>query len=151
MMLAEALIERADLQRLIQRVKYRMEENAKVQEGDEPTEKVEKLFSVYESLMTKLESLIIKINKTNNQTPFEEITLAEAITKRDNLRSKIWTYNSVLDTASIKQDRYSRDEIKFVRCVDIKILEKKIDYLSKIYRELDTKIQRINWLAELLD
>ena len=150
-MLAEALIERADLQRLIQRVKYRMEENAKVQEGDEPTEKVEKLFSVYESLMTKLESLIIKINKTNNQTPFEEITLAEAITKRDNLRSKIWTYNSVLDTASIKQDRYSRDEIKFVRCVDIKILEKKIDYLSKIYRELDTKIQRINWLAELLD
>ena len=36
MKLAKALIERADLQRKIAQMESRMEQNAKVQEGDEP-------------------------------------------------------------------------------------------------------------------
>jgi len=151
MKLAEALIERADLQKKIAQVEYRMRQNARVQEGDEPAEAVEKLMPEYESLMDDLESLIVKINITNIKTPFEDVTLAEAITKRDCQKSKIRAYQELREAATIEQDRYSNKEIKFIRCVDIVKLQEKIDGLSKGYRELDTKMQGLNWTTELME
>lgn len=151
MKLAEALIERADLQRKIARLSDRMENNAKVQEGDEPAEAVEKLIPQFECLMDDLERLIIRINKTNSNTPFEDITLAEAIAKRECLKSKIRAYRELLAAATISHDRYSSKEIKYVRCVDVVKLQKIIDGLSKDYREIDTKMQGLNWTADLLE
>ena len=151
MKLAEALIERADLQRKIAQWENRMQQNARVQEGDEPAEAVEKLMPEYESLMDELERLIVRINKTNSETPFEDVTLAEAITKRDCQKSKIRAYRELREAATIAQDRYSNKEIKFVRCVDVGRLQEKIDSLSKAYRELDTKMQGLNWTVELLE
>ena len=150
MKLAEALIERSDLQKTIAQIKSRMKENVKIQEGDVPTEIIDDLLPMYESLMDKLENLVIKINKTNSQTAFEGLTLAEAITKRDSLKSKISSYKELRSEASITRDRYSRNEIKFIRCVDIAKLQNTIDSLSKMYRELDTKIQGLNWTADLI-
>lgn len=150
MKLAQALIERADLQKTIAQVESRMRNNAKVQEGDEPVEKMEKLFALYEELMEKLEALIVKINRTNNEVFLDENTLAQAITKRDCLKAKIAAYQRLYSEASITTDRYSRSEVKFVRCVDLAKLQKSIDGLSKQYRELDTRIQELNWNAEVV-
>jgi len=151
MKLAEALIERADLQRKIAQMEYRMRKNARVQEGDEPAEAVKKLMPEYESLMDDLERQIVKINITNSKTSFEDVTLAEAITKRDCQKSKIRAYQELREAATIEQDRYSNKEIKFIRCVDIVKLQEKIDGLSKGYRELDTKMQGLNWTTELME
>ena len=151
MKLAEALMERADLKKTIAQIENRMKENAKVQEGDTPAEDIEEIIPRYEAIMDSLEKLIVKINKTNNQTPFEESTLATALIERDCLKSKIKAYRNLYSESSIPRDRYSRNEIKYIRCVDIPKLQKIIDDLSKQYRKLDTNIQSINWKVDLVD
>lgn len=150
MKLAEALMARADLQRKIAQIEKRMRQNAKVQDGDEPAEVIERLIPEYECTMDELEGLIAQINRTNNQTSLESSTLSEAITRRDCLKSKIHAYRDLYEAAAISQDRYSSKEIRFVRCVDPAKLQEKIDYLSKLYRQLDTKIQERNWTADMM-
>ena len=152
MKLAEALIERADLKAQVAQLANRMENNALVQEGDEPAENVEELFGMYESKMQALEGLIIRINKTNSETEIGNVSLAEAIAKRDCLKAKITLYRKVREASlnTRQRDRYTRSEIKYVRTVDVAKLQRMIDDYSKQYRELDTKIQERNWSAELL-
>jgi len=151
MKLAEALIERADLQKKIAQLRSRMGQNVKVQEGENPAESVEELLPVYDGMMSELELLIKRINRTNGTTNFENGSLTDAITERDCLRGKINAYRELYDAAAIKQERYSRSEVKYIRCIDTTVLQKNIDMLSKQYRELDTKIQAANWLTELFE
>jgi len=127
-----------------------MKESALVQEGDTPVEDVIELNEVYLSMMASLETLIIRINRTNSQTMLDDLSLADAITKRDCLKAKIAATQSVRGTSIVKRDRYSRAEIKYVRTVDITKLQSIIDDYSRQYRELDTRIQARNWTAELL-
>lgn len=150
MKLAEALIERADLKVQIAQVVDRMEENTLIQEGDTPAENVNELSNMYESMMENLEGLITKINKTNAETMLDDISLADAIAKRDCLKASISAYRSVKDSSQTRHDRYSTSEIKYVRTLDVTKLQCKIDDYSRQYRELDTKIQARNWTTDLL-
>jgi hypothetical protein len=149
MKLAEALIERADLQRQTAQMRNRLALNAKVQEGETPAEDANVLLSQYDEAMDALEALIIRINRANATAAFENGTLTDAIARRDCLRSKINTYRELYEAAAIRQERYSRSEVKFVRCIDTAVLQDKIDAMSKAYRQLDTKIQEMNWTVEL--
>lgn len=149
MKLAEALIVRADLQKKMLQLRARMEQNAKVQEGETPAEDVTKLLAEYERLSDELVVLIKQINRTNAMRAFDSGTLSDAIAERDWLRSKIEAYRSLYDEASIKQDRYSRSEVKYVRCLNAADLQVTIDHLSKRYRKLDMAIQEANWATEL--
>ena len=150
MKLAEALIERADLKARIEQIVSRMKENALIQEGDTPAEDVAELGNIYESMMSELEGLIVRINKTNAETLLDDISLADVIAKRDCLKAKISAYRAVKESSLTRRDRYSSSEIKYVRTTDIAKLQRMIDDYSKQYRELDTKIQERNWTAELL-
>lgn len=58
MKLAEALSLRADLQKRISQLKPRLKNNSKIQEGDEPAEKVEDLHTELDELLSQLEILI---------------------------------------------------------------------------------------------
>ena len=51
--------------------------------------------------------------------------------------------------AGTRSDRYSRNEIKFVSTISVADMRKRVDDLSKQYRELDTRIQQLNWNTEL--
>jgi len=151
MKLAEALIERAEIQKKNGRLVERIKDNAKVQEGDSPAEKPEELISEYEKNMARFLELVKRINNTNSKTPFDDnMSIADAIALRDCLGIKIKTYRTFYDSGTIKRDRYSRNEIKFVRSIDVVALQKQIDIFSKEYRELDTKLQGINWTVDLL-
>ena len=68
MKLALALSERSDIQSRIRDLSERLNRNAKVQEGEEPTEDPIALMEEMESLYEKLETLITRINHTNNET-----------------------------------------------------------------------------------
>ncbi|WP_234410569.1 DIP1984 family protein [Caldalkalibacillus mannanilyticus] len=59
--------------------------------------------------------------------------------------------DEILENASIRQDRYSRSEVKYYRAVDIKKIQNQIDSLSKEYRELDFKIQEKNWTVNVIE
>ncbi len=71
MKLAEALIERADLQRRLEQLKQRLNQNAQYQEGEEPAEDPNTLLTEYRQTATELEQLIIKINLANNRISLE--------------------------------------------------------------------------------
>jgi len=151
MKLAEALIERAEIQKRNAQLFNRITSNVMVQEGDTPAEKPEELISEYDENMKRLLFLVQKINKTNDTTPFGNGTVADAIAQRDNLKTKIGIYRSVYEAATIRQERYNTKEIKFVRCIDAKALQHTINELSKQYREIDTKLQGINWTVDLIE
>jgi hypothetical protein len=151
MKLAEGLLRRSDLQSQIYHLNRRMTLNAKVQEGDEPAEDIDELMATYESVMGQMADIIRRINRTNAFTPLDDGTLASAIAKRDCLKSIIATYRELCNDSSARENRYSRSEIKFVRLINIAEMLKKVDRLSKEYRELDTKMQGLNWTTELLD
>ena len=151
MKLAEALIQRAEIQKKNGQLISRIKANTKVQEGDLPSEKPEELIAEYEESMARFLELVQRINQTNCKTPFDDKkSIADAIALRDCLGTKIRAYREFYESATIRLDRYRLNEIKAVRCIDVKELQKQIDKLSKEYREIDTKLQGINWTVDLL-
>lgn len=152
MKIAEALLLRADLQKRFERVKERLVNNAKVQEGDKPAEDPKELMAELNRILDELTNVIQRINKTNCATKLDSgTTLADLLAKRDIVKIKHTAYTAFADAASVKQDRYSKSEVKFKSTIDIAVLQKQSDDLAKEYRELDTKIQEANWLKDLLE
>ncbi|WOV86746.1 DIP1984 family protein [Sporosarcina oncorhynchi] len=151
MKLAEALITRADYQKRIQQLKSRISVNVKTQEGEEPAEDPNVLLAELDDIMEELTALIKRINKTNCTIQYDENwTLADALTERDQIWDKRLLLAKVAEEASIRNDRYSRTEIKVLSTVDVVSIQKQVDQLSKEFREIDTKIQGLNWTTDLL-
>ena len=150
MKLAEALSLRADLQKRLAQLKGRMKESAKVQEGDTPPEDFAVLEKEFDSLLGQLETLIYRINVTNLATADDEgATLTALIARRDVLAMRVSSMREVLDFVSEPDNRYGRNEIKTVRLVDVAEARRKLDGHSRSLRELDMKIQGLNWTVEL--
>ena len=149
MKLAEALNQRADLQKRIAQLRERLANNVKVQEGDQPAEKPEDLFQELGGSLKQLKDLIVSINRTNQETVWEGKTLTELIAEKDTLAMHIATLRAALDAANVRSDRYSRNEIKFVRTIDVNVLQKRVDDLSRDLRQLDSQLQQANWMTDL--
>ncbi len=150
MKLATALSERADLQKRIADLGNRLKFNAKIQEGETPSEEPQVLLAELEKDFERLEELIARINHTNNQTRYGEVTLTDLIAKRDCLNSRIRIMRAFLDSASEKVTRYSKTEIRIMSTVPVAELQKQVDRLSKELRETDETIQGLNWTTELI-
>ena len=151
MKLAKALILRADLQKRIDQLRVRLNNNAKVQENDEPSEKPEELLNELDSNINQLKVLIKQINKTNCVTVSNGQTLADLIAERDTLTLKSNVLRGFLNIAGQKVNLYSTTEIKIMSTVDVPALQKELDLLSKKIRETDTELQQANWLTELIE
>lgn len=151
MKLAEALILRAEKQRRIEQLKNRVIENARIQEGDQVSENPEELLKSIDENLEELLILIKRINNTNNKTEYEEnISLSEALAKRDIIIKKRSILAQISDEASIKNNRYSNSEIKYISTIDVSEIQNQIGNLSEEWRKLDTEIQRLNWNTDLI-
>lgn len=148
MKLAEALSIRADLQRKVSQLKGRLKDSAKVQEGDKPAENTDDLFKELDSCLVKMEDLIYRINFTNIQTVHNGETLTQMIARKDVLNLRLSVMRDVMKN-TLETDRYGRNEIKYVRTVDVTELHKRIDTYAKQLRELDLKLQKLNWTTDL--
>ena len=149
MKLAEALSIRADLQQRISQLKSRLKDNSKVQEGDEPAENVDDLRKELDDCLTQFEELIFRINNTNMQVLLNGKPITRLIARKDVLNLRLSVMRDVLKHV-VETDRYGRNEIKYVRTVDVAELRKEIDGYAKELRELDLKLQSVNWTVELL-
>ncbi len=149
MKLATALSERADLQRRISELSVRLNNNAKVQEGEAPAEQPSELLLELDSCFGRLEELIARINKTNNETVSGGVTVTDLIAKRDCLRERIRIMRDFLNASSEKVSRYSKAEIKVCSTVPVAELQKQVDAYSRQLRETDELIQSLNWTTEL--
>ena len=150
MKLATALSERADLQRRLSELSIRLNNNAKVQEGEKPAEDPTELLKELDEGMERLEELISRINRTNNETKAGTGTLSDLIAHRDCLKERIRIMRDFLNTASEKITRYSKTEIRILRAVPVAKLQKTVDAYAKQLRETDEQIQGLNWTTELL-
>lgn len=150
MKLAEALSLRADLQKRISQLEVRLKNNARIQEGEEPAEDPRGLMDELNNNLNDLETLIFRINRTNMATLAEGTSLTEMIAKKDILALRISVLRSVTQSATGSLERYSANEIRYVRTINVADLQKEIDSYSKQLRELDVKIQQLNWLTELI-
>ncbi len=82
MKLAEALQERADLNRRIQQLHQRLSNNAIVQEGESPAEDPAELLAELDGCVQNLESLITRINLTNCRTMVDGVSLTALLARR---------------------------------------------------------------------
>ena len=152
MRLAEALIQRSDCQKRFEQVKQRIVGNAKVQEGDQPSEDPGALIQEMEGIASELLKLIARINKTNSSTIYSgDKTMTDALAERDVLMLRRKVYSDLARSASVIQARTSRSEVKFLSTVNVKDVQTKIDALSKEYRDLDSGLQELNWKTNLMD
>ena len=151
MKLAEALIIRADIQKRIAQLKGRLKDSAKVQEGDTPAEDVNELTNELDALLLQLEDLIYRINVTNMQTMHEGESLTHMMARKDVLTTRLGVMRELVAHVTESDTRYGRNEIKYVRTVDVAALRRSTDEYSKQLRELDTKIQGLNWTVDLVE
>ena len=113
-----------------------------------PQEDPDKLMAQLRKAIQDLETLIIRINKTNNETYIEgEGFLMEALAKRDSLKILSEKLRYIRYAAQINN---SGDK-NLKTTIDIKNLQIEMDQTGRAFREIDSKIQEINWLTELID
>lgn len=148
MKLAEGLLLRADLMKKIEHLQNRIIPVLIVSEDKKPQEDPVELLGKLRNAIQDLESIIIRINKTNNETLVEgEGSLMEALAKRDSLKMLSEKLRNIRYAAQINNS----GETNLKSTVDIKKLQIEMDQTGRAFRELDSKIQEINWLTELKD
>lgn len=151
MKLAEALSHRSTLVNKVSEIKSRLEDNVKVQEGDEPAENPVELISELESTLAELRRIIYAINLTNTQTTVDGHTLTAMLAERDMLKQKTRVLSGALETLAERSDRYSRNEIKYVPTIDAVEVRRLYDKAASDMRKLDLRIQSIGWATDLLE
>ena len=149
MKLAEALQERADLNRKIDDLKRRIGRNILVQEGEAPAEDPNALLSELDASIDRLASLMTAINRTNGRTRVNGMTLTELIARKDALNIRIAAYRDAVYTASENTNRARGTEIRVKSLLSAAELQKQADALSAELRRLDNLLQETNWKTEL--
>lgn len=132
MKLAEALNLRADIAKRINQLSVRLENNALVQEGEQPAEQPVDLLKELDELILQQEELISRINLTNAKTVSEGKAITELIAHKDALRSKIDVLREFLDAASRNVSRAMRSEIKILSTVDVAAMQRRLTVLKRI-------------------
>lgn len=93
MKLAEALIWRSDCNKRLERLRERMSKNARVQEGETPSEDPRQLLVEHDRIVAELTGLVQRINRANTVTRFDEArSLTDALAERDPLLMRHKTY-----------------------------------------------------------
>lgn len=110
MKLAEVLSLRANAQRRIEQLRTRIANNARYQEGEEPTEDAAVLLVEADETLHEFEALIGRINRTNAATTMEaDGTLTDALARRDVLRMRHHLFTTAADAAAgANQPGYAR-------------------------------------------
>ena len=117
MKLAEALQERADLNRKITSLRGRLENVVLVQEGEEPVENPRELLGELDESVARLEYLMAAINHTNDVTEADGMTLTQLIAKKDALMQKAAVYRGMVQEAGSNTGRARGTEIRVIPAV----------------------------------
>ena len=151
MKLAEALQERADLNRKIEELRRRLANVILVQEGEEPAEEPAELLKELNAAIARLEYLMAAINLTNCRTKANGMTLTALIAKKDALMVKLSSYRDLVYSAAQNTNRARGTEIKVKSLLKAGDLQKVADQIAKEVRELDNLLQETNWKTKLIE
>ena len=155
MKLAEALLLRADRNRTLEQLKQRIAVSARYQEGENPPEDARDLVGAASAVRDELEVLIRNINRTNSGTVMTDgRTVTDALAERDVLRLRYSMLKASADAASGALQhagfiRTTRSELKYLRALDVRDLRQQASDVARRARELDARVQQVNWTTEL--
>ena len=146
MKLAEGLLLRADLMKKIEHLQNRIRPVLIVSDDKRPQEDPEELLAQLRKAVQNLEDIVVRINKTNNETMVEgEGLLMEALAKRDSLKMLSEKLRNIRYAAQINNS----GDNNLKTTISISKLQVEMDQTGRAFREIDSKIQEINWLTEL--
>ena len=152
MKLGEALSTLKKEQSRLARLILLRKENVYREKGKQTKFNPAKLSEEIDKKLEEIRKLKIKIQKTNLNTNVagENLTLAEAIIKINDLRSSIANLSTLFEE---KRERFFRekDEVEKITQLDELKIEDKIEKLEIEKVQLDNKIQMTNWTTKLLD
>ena len=151
MKLAEALQERADLNRKIDELKRRLSNAILVQEGEEPAEDPSALLTQLDEATARLEQLIAAINLTNCRTKVNGETLTALIARKDALLVRLAAYRDLVYQAGQNTSRARGTEIRVRATLKAAELQKMVDTMAKEVRLLDNLLQETNWKTKLME
>ena len=151
MKLAEALQERADLNKKIEELRNRIENCVLVQEGEEAGEDPAALLAELDAAVARLEILMAAINLTNNRTKVNGKSLTQIIARKDALNLQRGAYRSIYYAAAQNTQRARGTEIRVLPTVKAAALQKEADRMAKEIRRLDNLLQETNWTRELVE
>lgn len=151
MKLAEALQERADLNRKIEELRRRLGNVILVQEGQAPVEDPEALLQELDEAIARLETLISAINLTNSRTKVDGMTLTDLIARKDALSLKASAYRDLAYSAGQSTSRARGTEIRVHATLKAAELQKQADAVAKELRTLDNLLQETNWKTKLIE
>ena len=150
MKLAEALLLRADLKKKLASLRERIGQNAIVQEGEAPKEKVQDLLSEATSTLQEQQVLVRRINAVNESAKLSDgRLLADVLGLREMLIAQHSLLISTIAATHKDVDRYSQREIKWVPQVQVSSLQKQADDLSRKIREVNVTVQAANWQIDI--
>lgn len=151
MKLAEALSLRKDLETRISKIKDRLENVVRIQEGDQPAEDPQVLIGELDRCLVQLEHLIYNINVTNMQIVADDgRTMTKLLAERDILKKRIDVLRHTFNEATNSGSRY-RNEIRYVTTIEVKPLRQQLDKFAQQYRQLDMRIQELNFTNDLVE
>ena len=151
MKLAEALQERADLNKKIQEIRNRLNNCVLVQEDEEPGDDPISLLRELDDATARLETLMASINLTNCRTKVDGKSLTQIIARKDALNLRRGVYNSVYYAASQDTQRARGTEIKIKALLKSADIRKEEDQIAKEVRQLDNLLQETNWKTKLIE
>ena len=132
-------------------MKKRLEQVATTQEGDQPAEDPQELLKNIDNIYNGLEELICRINRTNCAAKDENVSIADLLCQRDLLQNKQTLMRNIAQAGTVTRSRHSGREVRFVSTVPVAQLQQQADEYARAYREVDTRIQRLNWTVDLVD
>jgi hypothetical protein len=126
-------------------------------EGVRPDEDPEDLLLRVQAAASELTDLVRRINRTNARTPTDaeaRTTISDLIAERDEALRMTQLYRAVAKTGTRGAARglFARDSEKTtVAVVDVRELQRSADQWAGRYREIDVRLQQLNWSTELAD
>ena len=168
MLLAEALAARKDTLAEINALRERLAAAVRRYEDEEqPADDPVEVVTALTIALDRYESIVVRINRTNNVTRLafdgRDMTIMEAIALRERLTMEAKARRGAVDaveeaTGSGKSGRArvwlggrrSKDDIRQLPTVELRLERRTADALSEAVRRLDIALQQRNWTTELI-
>jgi len=153
MLLAEALALRADRQKLLKELTTRIEDNARAPEGAAPDEDPNVLLERASEVAGELTDIVRRINRTNSSTTADAATgatISDLIAERDQAQRMTELWRAAAKAGTRGRGLWPRDGDLLLRAVvDVSKLQQSADEWGARYREIDVRLQQLNWATEL--
>lgn len=155
MLLAEGLALRADRQKRLKELTSRIEDNARVPGDVDPDEDPNALLEAAVHVAGELTRLVQRINRTNASTVADARTgrtVTDMIAERDEALRMTQLHGGAAKAGTRGTGRglWTRESEHATRAaVDVRALQAEADRWAVRYRELDVRLQQLNWSTEL--